>query len=531
VVDKKTGRNGKGERVRRMAQHVLRLANSAVPRTDFMTAVVELVMDLTGATGVEFWLEENGGCARFRAGRGENGALSFELAACGRQQEGAEDGVEPIPCGDGTCPLDPATRVGQDPTQAVVPLTLGKDITGWLQVSKLARGPFSRNEIAWLGRLAETLGIALVNQRAQAALRERVKELTGLYAMAQLVERPDMSLEELLENIANLLPPAWQYPEITVGRVLLDGRCHASAASWEGVARQAADIVVGGRNRGLVEVTYLEPRPQLDEGPFLKEERSLLNAIAREIAGVVERRQAREEKARLENQLRHADRLATIGQLAAGVAHELNEPLGAVLGFAQLARKAAGIQEGVEGDLRKIEAGALHAREIVRKLMLFARQSPPRKVSVDLNQVVRDGLLFLESRWAKKGVDVRRELAADLPSITADSAQLQQVLVNLVVNAEHAMPDGGTLTIATQAAEGRVLLRVTDTGVGMSEEVKAKVFLPFFTTKEVNEGTGLGLSVVHGIVSSHGGTIRVTSEVGMGSTFEVELPVGELTES
>jgi len=140
-------------------------------------------------------------------------------------------------------------------------------------------------------------------------------------------------------------------------------------------------------------------------------------------------------------------------------------------------------------------------------------------------------LLFLESRWEKKGIRVVRELHPELPTITADPAQLQQVLVNLVVNAEQAMPEGGTLTLATAPGEDTVRLRVEDTGVGMDDEVCEKAFLPFFTTKDVNEGTGLGLAVVHGIVTAHGGTIRVSSEPGRGSTFEVELPVDEPPEA
>ena len=125
----------------------------------------------------------------------------------------------------------------------------------------------------------------------------------------------------------------------------------------------------------------------------------------------------------------------------------------------------------------------------------------------------------------KKGVEVVRELAQGLPEITADPAQLKQVLVNLVVNAVQAMPDGGTLTVSTRASDSCVLLIVKDTGAGMSEDVREKVLLPFFTTKDVNEGTGLGLAVVHGIVTSHGGSISVESRPGYGTRFEIGLPV------
>jgi signal transduction histidine kinase len=247
--------------------------------------------------------------------------------------------------------------------------------------------------------------------------------------------------------------------------------------------------------------------------------------MANEIALVIERSQAEEEKDRLEEQLRHADRLATIGQLAAGVAHELNEPLGNILGFAQLAAKASGIPEAVGKDLERIISASLHARTVIERLNLFARQSPQRRGLVDLNRVINEGLYFLGHRCAKVGITLVRELASDIPEIIADQSQLYQVLVNLVVNAIQAMPEGGRLTIRTLKYDSQVAFSVEDTGIGIDDETRSKIFLPFFTTKDVNEGTGLGLAVVHGIVMAHGGSITVDSQVGKGSRFEVRLPL------
>ena len=271
-------------------------------------------------------------------------------------------------------------------------------------------------------------------------------------------------------------------------------------------------------------MVYLEDKPEFVVGAFLKEERSLIDAVAREVALIVERKEAEQEKSKLESQLIHADRLATIGQLAAGVAHELNEPLGSILGFAQLARKSLEQPERAERDIEKIVTASLYAREVIKKLMVFARQMPPRKTQVNLNQVVAEGLYFLEARCARKGIEVVRQFASDLPEVTADHSQLIQVLVNLVVNAVQAMPEGGTLTISTRANNASVSLVVEDTGAGMDDEVRKQIFLPFFTTKDVDEGTGLGLAVVHGIVTSHGGSIEVDSRVGHGTRFTIRLP-------
>ena len=364
------------------------------------------------------------------------------------------------------------------------------------------------------------------NEQAQyAALRERVKELSCLYSLAQLAERPGITLEEILHGTAELLPAAWQYPEIAAARITFNGRTYVTANFEEVGQTQSAPIVVNGRRRGGIDVVYTEERPKLDEGPFLKEERSLIDAIARHIVLIVERRQADEDKFRLQEQLRHADRLATIGQLAAGVAHELNEPVGNILGFAQLAQKHPGLPEQIAQDLEKIVATSLHARQIINNLMLFARQKPPQKAQVDLNAVVEEGLYFLESRCARNGITIVRGLSPECPEITADASQLRQVFVNLAVNAIQAMPGGGTLKIVTGVSDGRVVLAVEDNGIGMTKEVLDQAFIPFFTTKDVNEGTGLGLPVVHGIVTSHGGAIRAESSPGQGTRFEIELPV------
>ncbi len=355
-------------------------------------------------------------------------------------------------------------------------------------------------------------------------LRERVKELSCLYAIARIAGEPGLSLGSILERIANLLPPAWQYTEIASGQIVLDGDEFLSGGFDDRGARQSAPILVNGERRGQVEVIYREERPELDEGPFLTEERNLIDAVAGQVALIIERKLAGEEREQLQEQLRHADRLATIGQLAAGVAHELNEPLAGILGFAQLARKAPGLPEPVAGDLDKIVKASLHAREVVKKLMLFARQSPLEKAEADLNRLVEEGLYFVESRCLKAGVELVRELADGMPRLVVDKGQLHQVLVNLVVNAVQAMPDGGRLVIRTAVDGQEAVLAVTDTGGGMDETTRKRMFVPFFTTKDVNEGTGLGLAVVHGIVSSHGGTIRVESEPGRGTTVEIRLP-------
>jgi signal transduction histidine kinase len=425
----------------------------------------------------------------------------------------------------------------EGPHVQVAPILVDDEARGGVEIfytekkPEIDEGPFLKDERNLIEAVAETIGRLAEQHKAQWALRERVKELTCLYGIARVASRPGIRIDDFLKQIVELLPPGWQYPEITQARITLDGLVYNTAGFRESHHRQAAKIVVNDVGRGTVEVFYTEKKPDAGEGPFLKEERNLIDEIARQVGFVVEHAETEMETNRLQEQLRHAERLATVGQLSAGVAHELNEPLAAILGFAQLAKDSESLSPQAGKDIDKIVNAALHAREVIRKLMIFTRQMPTKKASCDLNHLVKEGLYFLESRCAKEGITLVRRLDESLPRIVADASQLHQVLVNLVVNAIQAMPGGGKLTISTRSLDGRVCVSVEDTGVGMSLEVRKHLFMPFFTTKEVGQGTGLGLAVVHGIVTAHGGEISVKSEEGKGSTFEICIPIQGPSES
>jgi len=488
---------------------VLLLANQPLARAEFVAEVGTLLATLCGADAVQLTTHEGGRVQRCEVVLGEAPRYTVETDTSG--------------CAAGA----PADALRGFAARTSLPLVVGDRHVSTATLLRRGDRPFNRAETARLAAVSPTLALAMAHQRANWAQRERVKELTCLYGIAQAMDRSALSLDGMLERIAGLLPPGWQYPEVCGARIVLDGRSHSTPEFRESRVSQRAEIRTRGVRRGYVEVCYSEPRPAADEGPFLAEERNLINEVARQVALLVERGETEEEHKTLENGLRQADRLATIGQLAAGTAHELNEPLASILGYSELAKKAGGTPPQVVADLEKICRAALQAREVVKKLMLFARQSPPQMVPSDLGHLVEEGLEFLQHRCAEAGVDLDTRLATGLPPVMADPSQLLQVLVNLVVNAVQAMPGGGRLTVATQASSGRVTLVVEDTGCGMTDEVKRQIFLPFFTTKPVGQGTGLGLAVVHGIVEAHGGTIRVDSAVGKGTRFEVDLPLGE----
>jgi len=551
---------------RDLSHRILQYANRGGPVVEFLREVSKTLVDFSGCDAVELLLKEGDHYFRCEARRRAKQFFRFEIipsarndgvrSVSGSQKDsglgwicnyiinGGFDSSLPLFTKNGSFwisnakdPLDFHLKAngeerprnlcisGHYRSLVLIPLLLGNENIGLLQLKSKQGYYFTEDEIVLYEGVAENLGVALVNHRVQAASQERVKELRCLYTIAQVAERPGIFLGEILQRIVKFLPKAWQYPEIAFGRITLDGISYSRPGFRESQQKQRADIFVNGKKRGVVEVVYTEKKPQLDEGPFLKEERNLIEAVARQVALIIERREAEKDKSMLQDQLRHADRLATIGQLAAGVAHELNEPLGNILGFAQLAKKCPGLPRQADKDIEQIVSASLHAREIIKKLLLSARQMPPEKTHVNLNQVVEDGLYLLEARCNKEGIELMRSLSPDLPEITADPAQLNQVLVNLVVNSVQAMPEGGRLTVQTLVCEDHVLLIVEDTGIGMSEEVVKQVFIPFFTTKDVGQGTGLGLPVVHGIVTSHGGSIKVESQVGRGTRFEVRLPV------
>jgi signal transduction histidine kinase len=377
----------------------------------------------------------------------------------------------------------------------------------------------------FLNRLASIVGLSLNHNLSRFELRERVKELTCMYNIANLAVSSDQLDDPFLQQVAQLLPPAYLYPEITEARIVFDEKNYQTPGFATSRQSQRARLVVGGIERGFVEVIYREARPELDEGPFLTEERRLLDSVAHEIALIIERRQAEIEQAALRAQLRHADRLATIGKLAAGIAHELNEPLTGILGFAELLKESDGLPAQSVNDLGRIESAALHAREVVRKLLLFARQISPRQSTVSVNKVILEVISFLEGRCRQQDIKVHTNLCDTLPDIWADESQIRQIIMNLMINALQAMDQGGLLTIATQTADGDIVISIRDTGQGIADDIRDKIFLPFFTTKDVNMGTGLGLSVVHGIVKSHDGRINVLSRLGEGTEFRVYLPM------
>ena len=231
------------------------------------------------------------------------------------------------------------------------------------------------------------------------------------------------------------------------------------------------------------------------------------------------------EERDLQNRLIQSEKMAAVGTLAGGVAHEINNPMGGILAFAQLLMRDKSLDEGVLTYVREIEESAQRCRKIVQGLLEFSRSAPTdEQTDVDINSVVEKALFLVEHTVGKHKAEIRRGLSVGLPKIRANANQLQQVVVNLITNACGAIEGTGGVNVRTGEGPAEIWIEVEDDGVGISEADSDKVFVPFFTTKPQGEGTGLGLAVSLGIIESHGGTLTFESAPGKGTVFRVSLP-------
>ena len=493
--------------------------------------------------------------------------------------------------------------------------------------------------------------------RQHRDLAERVKELRCLYGVSNVVAEGVGPIDEILKAAVDLIPSAMQYPEVACARVTFAGRQFESPGFAETQWSLAAEIVASGETVGTVEVRYLEEGPLTGGEPFQREERDLIDAIARMVGQAIARDSAKRllseserrfreffenapaycymiapdgvildvnraalqglgyrkeellgrhvetvyapdarqrvksallawrqrgrledeemvaltkdggrrtvllsasavcaddgtvlhsisiqrdvtEQQALEEQFRHSQKMEAIGLLAGGVAHDFNNLLTGITGYSAMLLDTVGGDSPMAADLHLIHDLGMRAADLTRQLLAFSRRQTLQPIVLDLNSLV-EGVTKMLKRLVGEDIDLAFAPAPDLGRTQADAGRIEQVLMNLAVNARDAMPAGGMLAIETAnvtldeayAAEHvgakageYVMLAVTDTGCGMDARIRQRIFEPFFTTKGLGRGTGLGLSTVYGIVKQHGGNIWVYSEPGKGTTFKVYLP-------
>jgi two-component system NtrC family sensor kinase len=271
-------------------------------------------------------------------------------------------------------------------------------------------------------------------------------------------------------------------------------------------------------------------------GPISKSEVGVLQKTFKEMLTSI---QERDKRQRVESEIKllQSEKQASVGKLAGGVAHEINNPLTGIVTFTHMLLRRNDIPEEVRTDLETIGQETERVRKIVKGLLDFSRQTELDREPTDVNRLVRQAITLVENQALIKGVNLTFEPGDGLPMVTLDRNQMQSVLLNIIINALDATDPGGSITITTnigistsKPGQKGIEILCTDTGCGIPPENLNRLFDPFFTTKDVGHGTGLGLSVSYGIVERHGGTIWVQSKVGKGSTFKVWLPTEEQSE-
>jgi signal transduction histidine kinase len=478
-----------------------------------------------------------------------------------------------------------------------VPITLGVKAIGVLDLQSVQLEAFDKYHVAALETLADQLAIAIENARLYDEINQRVQTLKSLNEIGQAIT----STLDLRKTLTLITDHTTRLMEVAAASVVLrdddNGEVWFAAASGEGsksviglrmalgqgiagwVAAEGEPVIVPdvytdqrffanvdtqsgfttrsilcvplqtkGRTIGALEVMNKKA------GVFNKEDLAMLQALAIPAATAIENAQLYEEQtttikslAETQNQLIQSAKLAAVGELAAGVAHEINNPLTTIIGLASLLLDSLDFtsanRESFE-DLHLINQEARRARDIVRSLLDFARADTPKPRPTDFNQLIEEAIFLVYTKSVSQKISLRREFS-DLPEIFLDSNQIKQVMVNLLNNAVQVMLESEShpaiLTVVTSLSsrpapangENRrtsetqpvVICKISDTGKGIKPEHLNKIFDPFFTTKEVGKGTGLGLSISYGIVEKHGGAISVESIFGQGSTFTVTLPV------
>lgn len=357
---------------------------------------------------------------------------------------------------------------------------------------------------------------------AEAKLKERVKELTCLYEVTSIIVNSDYDqLETSLEAIVYCLKRAWQYEDDTEV-YLTDGHYKVQTTGFRsGMAALKSDIKVFNKKEGYIEVSY--PSDTYTISDFLEEEQSLLDNISLAVGNLLERKQIHDSEAAAKRQMERTDRLYILGEITAGIAHELNTPLANILGFAELLREKVKNDQNVR-DLEKIMDNAIFSREIVKKLMFFACEMPQEMKAIQLNSLIKNVLKLLKPSLSEKKIKLTTSFSTENIQLKADTVQFTQVLFNLIMNAVYYSPIDGEIDVGVTEKAKNIQIRITDEGQGIDPEIEDKVFEPFFTTKPQGEGSGLGLSVVHGIILSHKGSIKHVPNTPSGTIFTVDFP-------
>jgi len=356
-------------------------------------------------------------------------------------------------------------------------------------------------------------------------LKERIKELTCLYDISTAIIKAN-SIQETLQEIVKILKVAWRFSEAVIVELKFDNQYLKTDLIPEKTVYQTNNLSVNENIVGFVKIHY--PSPQFSQDHFLIDEQKLLNMACLEISAFIEKKINIEKEIILKRSIERVDRLSILGEITAGIAHELNTPLGNILGFAELINEQS-TNKQISNDISKIINAAIYSREIVKKLMFFSCEMPQNMELVLIKPIISEALLLLGPNLKKAGISYQLIFEDDTLKAQIDNIQLTQVLFNILLNSIYASPKESIILIHVYNDNENFYIEIRDEGTGIPEEIKPKIFEPFFTTKPIGEGSGLGLSVVHGIIKSHKGDIFATDNQPNGTLFQIRLPLNSKT--
>jgi PAS domain S-box-containing protein len=402
------------------------------------------------------------------------------------------------------------------------PLVAENEALGILHILTTKPTVFAPEDVEFFQTLAGQAGIAL----RSALLFEQMKQSEAKHRMLLETLEEGVATTDSEGRFAYVSPRLLELTGYSEGELLGQHFTKIQAPEYWKEAREEFQRNLGNGLPHIVETEFVRK-----DGSCFPVELTTKGittgrlCVARDIT---ERKKAEEEKKELRNRAYLASRLATVGEMAAGIAHEINNPLTAVIGFAELIMERKLPKDTVAEYLKTIHDNGQRVSDIVKRLLTFARQQRPEQTVVNINELIENTLQMRAYEMDTGGIKVTTQLEPELPPTLADAGQLQQVVLNLLVNAEQAMTEAhgkGNLLIKTEGLGKTIRISFKDDGPGISEENMAKIFQPFFSTKKVGQGTGLGLSICYGIISEHDGKIYAESQLGKGANFVVELPV------
>ncbi len=369
-------------------------------------------------------------------------------------------------------------------------------------------------------------------------LGRRVKELNCQYGISRLVENQN-TLEGILQGTADLLPASWPCSEAVCARIGMADGIYTSRDFRETPGFQSQSIVDGGREVGFVEIRYMTERSGPDDAPCREGERELLNAVAQRLGQIIAGKRSEEERKLLEDQLRHSQKMEAVGTMAGGITHNFNNILSAVMGYADMAKLSTPSGSRAHGNMDKVLEATRRAGDLVNRITTFSAAKEAPAPPYDPGTLLLEAMASLES-GVYENITVRTHVSPDIAKTRLAPSRFKQVVENLCINALESMGNNrgvleitlentrleqGDLRADLETAPGDYLeLTVRDTGQGITRENMPRIYTPFFTTKAIGEGEGIGLSVVHGIVQKHGGRITAESGEGQGAAFHVFLP-------